>query len=203
METSSLPTGAPDPAAAPELYPGEAADRQRQADRHAALAEAAGTPLPGPLLAAFTAPEMKTLGVTFRPVVHADHAILQQIGSPFLKNLIEMRKPEAARHQFISTPAEVWEFIYLFTVAPRQARALLAQGRQAFSEAAAQAIGDRFHDAIVLRLAAAAQTHYFASWATAIAYEPRAEPGGDGSVFTAPPPSQTTASAGGSTTSPG
>jgi hypothetical protein len=183
----------------PEPYPGFREDLARKAKRDAAAVAANAKPLPGPLANAFLAPEREVLGFRLRPVVHTDHIMLQWLDSPFLHNLAELAKPEDQRQQRASTPEEVAEFIYLFTIPPREARAFIAKGRQEFRAAALEAISDKLHPADVLALAEAAREHYVASWATKLSLARKIE--GDGNFFSMPEPHQTTASAGGSTTS--
>lgn len=197
---SDVPCSGPRVPHSPELYPGHATELLRHTARIAEIDRAGTLPLPGPLARAFTTPEIDACGLQFRPVVHSDHLVLQQLDSPLLQNLAAAATPADQRQPVAATDEEVLELIYLLTTPPRQARAELARGRQFFRDRALEAIGDRFHTATLVRLAATARQHYLDSWATAVAYENAPDP--DAAVFTMPPITPATASVGGCITSP-
>jgi hypothetical protein len=86
-------------------------------------------------------------------------------------------------------PEEIVETFFVFTKAPPELRALLAQGRQAFREAAMRAVGDQVAPHQMAELAVAAGAHFSRSFATVIEYA--ANTGGGG--FTSPPAKPVTA----------
>lgn len=188
----------PEPPA--ELYPGAAADLARKAERDARTAAANASVLPGALAAAFASEHATIGGLTVRPVVHYDFVILRQLGSPLLTQLGGAISAEA-RTPF--DDEQGYEMVWQFTRPIREVIAALAQGRDHVREIALETIGLTLGPVEVALLVKAVENEFLRAFATVVKYgSPPAE--GDGTVFTAPPAAaRTTASAGGSTTSPG
>lgn len=184
---------------APELYPGHRAEQERQARRHAHLAEAGAEPFPGPLAAAFAEGPLRLGEFTVREFVPMDAAILRRLDSPFYRQILEILKPKEQRRPTPVADADEWEVIYLFTRSCAEAEAKLNEGAAAFAQAARAAFAHnpRINLGLYQELAEACAGRIVAAFHTALAYKSaRAEE--DGTVFTRPPTRPTTASAGGS-----
>lgn len=175
-----------------ELYPGHAEELKRHEERIAGIEAANGAPLPGPLLAAYTRVPQTIAGLTVRPVVHYDFALLAKLDSPLLRHL---RGGTAEETPF--TDEEAYEIVYQFTRPIKEVAAQVLTDRAGFRLRATEAIGMTLGTVEVNLLVKAVEREFIRSFATVIKYEPRPE---NGEVFT-PPPATTTASAGGSGTS--
>ena len=160
---------------------------------------AAADPLPGPLADAF-APNLEPIaGISLRPVVARDLALLRQLDSPLVRQLAQWRKPAGERAEVQCTEEEGWEIIYQFSRPARQAAADLACGRTHFTRLATEFAADLSLGA-VSQLCARAAHNLIASFATAVRYDAKPQEGAT-EVFTAPPATPKTASAGGLTMS--
>lgn len=175
-------------------------------DRAAAMVqgshEAAADPLPGPLLDAFLPEVLRAAGFELRPVVASDWAILKRLNSPLLTELkrasLQKDHPELADQKTTFEEEDVWELLYLWTHHPRDSRALLAQGRQVYREAA-MSKADRLPASVARQgqdIVGALFGNLLRSLSTQVGHAPA---GDDGPGFHSAPPQ--TASAGGSTTS--
>ena len=191
---SDTPTTNP----APELYPGHAADQQRQAGRAREIARATAAVLPGPLADAFAGAPTVIAGLTVRPLVHYDFVLLRKLGSPLLKQLDAAVTGEARTP---ITDEQGYEIIWQFTRPIREVIAAVALGPEKFRERAITDIGLTLGPIEVALLVKAVEAEFLRSFATKLKYgSPPAE--SEGTVFTPPPaPAATTASAGGSITS--
>lgn len=164
--------------------------------------EAAADPLPGPLLDAFLPEVLRAAGFELRPVVASDWAALKRIQSPLLTELrrasLLKEHPELATEKTTFTEEEVWELLFLWTHPPRESRALLANGPQAYREAAMQ-VADKLPPNVIAEAQAIVDALFgnlLRSLSTQVGHAPA---GDDGPGFPSAPPQ--TASAGGSTTS--
>lgn len=225
---NAQPSPAPAADADPKLelpYPGFAAEKAALEARIAAATRAGSAPLPGPLRDAFAGDAPGAHGFTLQPVTMGLHPLLVKIGSPLLDVVRIMREELSAEDGAdVSTPellnaaravrlqkaqariaAEITadeealvETVFCFVTDVKELRQIMAKGRDTFREVAMRAIGDRLHPAHFGELQRLVSAHYAGSFATALAHEaPKGKD--DGTVFTAPPATPTTASAGGST----
>lgn len=175
-------------------------------DRAAAMVqgghEAASDPLPGPLLDAFLPEVLRAAGFELRPVVASDWAILKRLKSPLLAELkrasLQKDHPELVDQKTTFEEEDVWELLYLWSHHPRDSRALLARGREAYREAAMQ-VADRL-PATIARDAEGIISALFGNLLRSLSTQVGHAPAGDdGPGFPSAPPQ--TASAGGLTTS--
>lgn len=164
--------------------------------------EAASDPLPGPLLAAFLPESLRAAGFELRPVVASDWAVLKRIQSPLLTELkrasLLKEHPELATEKTTFSEEEMWELLYLWTHSPRESRALLAKGPEAYREAAMQ-VADKLSPRVINEAQAIVDALFgnlLRSLSTQVGHAPA---GDDGPGFPLAPPQ--TASAGGSTMS--
>jgi hypothetical protein len=197
--TTDSPTGSP-----AELYPGHAEDLARQARRHEALAAAHATPLPGPLADAFAHIPKTIAGLTVRPCVHYDFIILQQLKSPLLDLIKQAASPGgdgSARPAIEVSDDQSYELIFQFTRPVREMAALVAQGPGKFRARAREEIGYTLGPVEVGLLAKAVSDEIVRAFSTVVKYTRPSSESEGATVFTPPPASPMTASAGGSATS--
>ena len=200
MQTQSPPSPQPSP-------PGEgeepyqphltAADLAKHEKRVDARREANANPLPGPLREAFAGGPVTVAGITFVPVTATHIVTLSRMDSPFLK-VISGAQPVMSDEQII-------EALFVLSRSARDGRALLARvGRAAFTEEALRAF-DEVPLGCLKELGEAVGAQLLASFSTALKHGARPDATGEGGEqnFTSPQPAApTTASAGGSSSSP-
>lgn len=169
-ETPS-PTGqAPDP-----IDPASGL-KQSQIDkelaRRDAIAGANADPLPGPLAEAFD-PEPITVGeFTVRPYVPFDMVVLRKIGSPLLRQMQEMNKPEEERTGTDYGDEEEFEMIFQFITPVEVVRDLIRQGRQAFKDAAWEKVANnpKLNAVLHAQLTEAVTTQFLRAFSTVLSY---------------------------------
>lgn len=209
----------PDTTPTPEEIAAAAEAARTARDAHARrLRQAHAEPLPGPLDDAFGA-ELKPpgpgaralarLGYTLRQPVAFDHVLLKRIDSPVFRQwqaALEHAQAQAAGRgdspQTEYSEEEIIEFVFLFCVPSRQARALVGAGRERFREAAMAALADTLTLDEFPAVIEEAVAHYLRSAATIIRHEAPAQEGEQRADFSRTSPAPATASAGGSTTLP-
>lgn len=109
--------------------------------REAALNEdarrrACADPLPGALADAFLEDAIQIGPNTFvRRVVASDWKVLKWLDSPIFKAMLEFQKDEKLRDEVPFTDEEQWEMAWHFTHSPKEARELMARGRESFRSA--------------------------------------------------------------------
>lgn len=212
------------PTPSPDLPPGippgiSASDLAAAARRRDLAAQAAATPFPGPLLAAFSPPSRSICGLKLLPVVASHLLFLQQIESPLLAvanitarfqddpaardhaiaELVAPRPSESDAQAAARLAQQTFESLFIFITPPDQVRDLLRKGRSIFTEAALTATADRLPVTALPDVQRIIAEHLGAAFATAVEYA--APPAPDGS-FTSAPAETPTASAGASTSSP-
>jgi hypothetical protein len=217
LPLNPVPPPPPPPAsAAPDAAHQAAVDAAVRDARVAVAAarQAAATPLPGPLAVAFGADDaLNVAGLTLRPVVASDFAILQRLDSPMLRQA--QAAAEHARQVAVgelpeSAPVpgtpyeqeELAELLYQFTRPLREVRAALAQGRPAFREAAMEATFDRLPPTAIGPVMERLVENFTRCFATAVAHQ-APTPSGETRVDFCRPPQPATGLGGGLATSPG
>ena len=187
----------------PEPYPGYTAEAAALAARQQALRDAAADPLPGPLAHAFASLPDLVAGLRVRKMVHYDFVIMRLIGSPVLEQLRNQGKKGKATTAF--DDADGYQMIYQFTRPVEEIADWIskrAPGRAApeFRKLALREIGMTLGPVEVALLVKMVERTILDAFSTALQYAEKDPPPGD-TVFTPPPASPSTASAGGSTTS--
>ena len=159
---------------------------------------ASAHPLPGPLLDAFLSTQISAAGLTLQPIVASQITLLKRIESPILLRMAELAKPVEERMAVTFTDEDIYELLFIFSRPIGELRALFSRiGREAFREAALEAVGDKLPPLAAQSLEAKVWDHFAAAFDTAVGY--RAPDDGSGTVFTPPPAVPVTGSAGGST----
>lgn len=183
---------------------------QQQIEEHkrlsAARIAANGSAAPGSLNEALD-PEPITVGAfTLVEMTAAHRLLLDRIRSPYMTHArelaaarIEKREPRPTAF----TDEQIYETLFVLTRPAREARAILAKGHDAFTEAALAAIADVLAPTDEPKVTDAIVRAFERAYATAVNLV--AVEGGDaGGNFTTQPPSteRSTASDGSSTSSP-
>ncbi len=200
-----------------EAYPGHAKELIARLEREYELGAAASAPLPGPLREAYAGEPRRLHGLTLQPVNAWLLAILTRLESPLL-DIIAIYRANAARFaaagqaeekaviekeiqvevERIKVPPEkIIETVFAFTTPVEECQDLLDAGK--FRKQALLTLGKKLHPRQLGDLERAIGEHFAASYATALEFQPPANPNGE-AVFT-PPPAPTMASAGGSKSS--
>jgi hypothetical protein len=202
------------------------AERQKAAEEAAAKAYAAemaadvvkrkacAEPFPGPLHEAFAAEPPTVAGIKLRAMVAADFILLKQLGSPLYRRSFDLAEhqrrinageiaADAPPPSTSFTEEELAEMVYQLMQPARDARRVLAQGREHFREKAMAEVMDRILVTDIPHLVNAVVGIYLQAFSTAIGYREPEKSGETQVNFTAPPPHPATGSAGGSATSPG
>ena len=190
-----------------------AAEAQAVQVHAATVRAAAANPLPGPLARAFDPEPLTAAGFTARPVVAADFALLRRLDSPLFRRTLELAEyqrqialgklsADAPAPETTFSEEELAEMVYQFTRPVREGRAQLAAGRDAFREAAMQAVSDRVSPLELPKLVAMVVDNFTAAFGTALGHTAPQSEGGE-TVNFSPAPAQPTGSAGGSIMSPG
>ena len=100
---------------------------------------AAADPLPGSLAEAFLSDAIQVGDNLYvRRVVASDWRIIKALDSPLYRQMLEYQKPEETREEIEFSDEEQWEMCWQFTHSPKECRALLAKGRDAFRETASE-----------------------------------------------------------------
>jgi len=129
---------------------------------------AAATPLPGALADAFLTDAIQVTDNMFvRRIVASDWKILQALGSPIYKLILELQKDAALREDISYTDEEEWEMCWQFTHNPKECRELLAKGKDAFRSEAV-ALGDTLTLPVMKSIVAAVRKHLFDSYLTKV-----------------------------------
>ena len=177
-------------------------------------AEAAATPLPGPLAGAFAPEIQEVAGLRVRAPRHYDFVAMQVLDSPLLKEfaaasraarLKAMGRKVKRRAPTIWSDQQGYEIIYQFTRPVEELVALVSAPNRSravaeYRERALREIGLRLGPVEVQLLVKAVTMEfdrYFSAW---LKYAPK-DGGGGETVFTTPPAG--TGPAGGSTTTAG
>ena len=186
-----------------EPYPGFTAEAAARAAHQRSLRDAAADPLPGPLAHAFAALPDLVAGLRVRKMVHYDFVIMRLIGSPVMEQLRNQGKKGKATTAF--DDADGYQMIYQFTRPVEEIADWIskrAPGRAApeFRKLALREIGMTLGPVEVALLVKMVERTITDAFSTALQYAEKDPPPGD-TVFTPPPASPSTASAGGSTTS--
>lgn len=106
----------------------------------AAVDRANKEPLPGPLAEAFKPIlDIEVGPYKVRPLVHSDYTLFKELNSPFYRQMVSHDPNE----QITPETEEIFEICYQFTRTPKECRATLAKGRQAFREASFEVFGDK------------------------------------------------------------
>ena len=212
------------PESAQTLEASIAAEVAAHEARLVALRAAHANPTPGPLAGAFDVPgpaldagtlALARIGRTLRPVVAADFLLLKRLDSPLYRQAMaaaadcRSRREEASPGGLVTSPpttehdeAEAAEMIYQFTTPVRQCRNLLAQGRQAFREAALAATLDLLTPLETPAAVEAVVRNFVAAFATTLGHQAPTPEGEQRVDFSPASPALAMASAGGSTTRP-
>ena len=186
-----------------EPYPGFTAESAAHAAHQQALRDASADPLPGPLADAFASLPDQIAGLRVRKMVHYDFVIMKLVGSPVLEQLRNQGKKGKTATPF--DDADGYQMIYQFTRPVEELADWLAKrapGRAApeFRKLALREIGMALGPVEVALLVKMVERTILDAFSTALQYAEKDPPPGD-TVFTPPPASPSTASAGGSTTS--
>jgi len=152
---------------------------QRALARRAALEQAQATPLPGPALDAFVGKPRVVFGFTLRPLTAGHVLVLQALDSPVLR-------PRTSENAGAIDPADAFELLFVLTEDPRKLRGLLAQGRQAFRDAALAATADRLppDSALIQSLMAELVEHINEAFSTRVEVGPSEKAEKGEQVFT-------------------
>ena len=198
-----------------EPYPGYAREAAALAEKVAAARRAQAAPLPGPLREAFAGdPRRVTTGGrvwTFEPVCAWLVAILVRIESPLLgiiriaqdemrqadpdgRAMVEARIAARVEAEIKPAPDAVLETVFAFLTPVEQCQELLDYNRLEYTVAARKLLG-KLHPAHLAELERACGEHFSASFVTALNISAKAPEGGNGEVFSQPPPAPTMASA--------
>ena len=184
--------------------------QKKQQDRNAQIDAAHSAPLPGPLRGAFAGDPPSLHGLKLLPVTAGLVAILDRIQSPLLRVIrLAAANPgksgdeisRLADAEAAPEPEAAVETVFCFTQPPPRLRQLLDEGRGFFREIAMTELGDTLHPAQIGELATACGRHFAESFSTIVRFRSVDNGKSDGSVKSAPPIVQKTASAGGSNTS--
>ena len=177
----------------------------RQAEREAELRRANAEPFPGSLAEAFDPVAKRVGNFTVRPVVPFDHQILRALKSPLYLQMLELGKPEGERAETAFSDDDEWDMLYQFTRPARDLVSVIAKGPEFFRATARETMGfdsdiTLLGKEILLRMIV---LEVGSSYQTIVGTAKR--PGDSGATvnFHRPPTDSTTASAGGSPTSPG
>jgi hypothetical protein len=131
---------------------------------------AAATPLPGALSEAFLNDAIQVADNLFvRRIVASDWKVLQALGSPIYKLILELQKDESIREDISYTDEEEWEMCWQFTHNPKECRELLAKGKDGF-RAEAVALGDTLTLPTMKSIVAAVRKHLFDSYLTKVQF---------------------------------
>lgn len=219
MKTQKVTTSikaAPAPADDPneKPYPGYAREASAMAAKTAEAERSRAAALPGPLREAFAGEPFMLYGMRLQPVSCWLVAILTRIHSPLLEVLQLFRDhadeiakatqaealliqdriaAEASRNRV--APETIIETVFAFVTPVEDAQRMLDDGT--FRQQALAKIG-RFHPSDLVKMQRAVGSYYCGSFSTALSIVPVAPEGGNGEVFSVPPPTTKTASAGGS-----
>jgi len=177
------------------------AELQRESARRIALAEANANPLPGPLALAFPSRPIRVGAFAVRPIVGMDIPSLRQLDSPLLKQMAEARKPVEERDPTPFTDQDGWDMILVFLSDPAWVEAELAKGRDHFRSLARAEIGLKMNPVVIGLLAEAVCQQFARAFETAVEFSAKSS-GESSPLFTRPPATVKTASAGGSSTLP-
>lgn len=205
-------------------YPGYAREKAALDLKVAKANKTKATALPGPLRAAFAGEPRRLHGFTFQPVNAWLISILTRIESPLLEvvriyrghtsELISAGEiPDATERakaleqvnaavvaeiekEVKASPDAAMETVFAFVTPVEDLQALLDESRAKFTGAARARIGT-LHPGTVSELERACGEQFTASFTTALNISAKAPEGEGGTVFTPPPATLKTASAGG------
>ncbi len=222
MKKNAPSPAADDPNELP--YPGYAREKAAMDLKVASAGKAKATALPGPLREAFAGEPRRLHGFTFQPVNAWLVAILTRIESPLLevvriyrghaREFIEAGEIKDAAERTAAleqvnaavaaeiekeikpSPDAAMETVFAFVTPVEEAQTLLDESRAKFAGAARSRIGT-LHPGTVSELERACGEQFTASFTTALSISAKAPEGGGETVFTPPPATPKTASAGG------
>ena len=222
MKKNAPSPAADDPSELP--YPGYAREKAALDAKVAAAGKAKATALPGPLRAAFAGEPRRLHGFTFQPVNAWLIAILTRIESPLLELVriyrsharefidageiadaaertaalerVNAAVAEEIEKEIKPAPDAAMETVFAFVTPVEELQALLDESRAKFMSAARARIGT-LHPGTVSELERVCGEHFTASFTTALSVSAKAPENGGESVFTPPPATPMTASAGG------
>lgn len=141
-----------------------------------AAARANADPLPGALKEAFIGGDIQVAkGVTVRRIVATDWDILKWLDSPILKQMLELQKPPEARERLEYTQSECYEICFQLMTSSKELRKFLGGSRDAFREAATEAIGDKYDISVCNQIVDAAIAQFGNSFLTALQFMPDEE----------------------------
>jgi hypothetical protein len=151
----------------PDLVQLDAAASQKMAElaeRKEVAAQAAATPLPGPLADAFAiAPEIKVGTWSVGPFLEGHFELLSEIQHPLYDLLIAMFSGKQTTADYFPSGLKMWQLCYLFTHSLDESEKLIKDG--AFNDAARKefkrlptAVMIKFHTAIIKQVMIASST---------------------------------------------
>lgn len=164
---------------------------------------AGADPIPGAAGDAFSLHgdiKIGSSGITVRRVVASDWQIFKAIDSPILKVLLELRQNPNSEVEVEVTTDEEWEMAYQFTRPVSECRKALVNGKDAFTQAAREHIGDLIDVSVVSLIRLAVMEQVRRSFQSAITYKQEMEKEGEVTFFPDAEANPKMASAGGSTT---
>lgn len=172
-----------------ELFPGAEAEFARRMRRESAKGQGKLNPLPGALTSAFADVPEVVGGLQVRPLVHYDFVILKRLSSPFLPAFLGQEEVQYTEEQG-------YEFVWQFTRPVMEVKHVVELGRQAVTNEAVKEIGMKVGPRDLTLLMKAVIREFIRAFCTAVEYQ-QTPTEGNGTVFSAPPASQTTGSVGG------
>lgn len=197
--THRAPT--PEEIAAIEQSP-EFQERQRAHLAREAISQAAVTvPLPGAMADAFPSGPVTAAGFTLVDMTPGHRILLEQVNSPFIRQLRELAKDPEDRQPVEYSDAEVFEALFILTRVPRESRQIIAQGPQVFRDHVLTLTADTISMRQAAEIVPAIIEVFRRAFAPQVEIEEAATEGGTEN-FPSAAPSAPTASAGGLRSSP-